>query len=98
MGLSWMLGGNGLAQRRETLLRRLAGRVQRYVGLSIERGPALEYTPQILHRLVVPGHRTAASFCLGSRFRNWVVRVSSTASPDSSASSSIRGKSRADAI
>jgi len=34
----------------------------------------------------------------GSRFRNCVVRVSSTASPDSSASSSVKGKLRADAI
>src|SRR5712691_5670581 len=58
MGLSWILGGDSLAQRRETLLRRLAGRVHRDVGLSIEHGPAVEYTPQILHRLVVPSHWT----------------------------------------
>src|SRR5712691_4183117 len=61
MGLSWILGGDSLAQRRETLLRRLAGRVHRDVGLSIEHGPAVEYTPQILHRLVVPGHRTGVA-------------------------------------
>src|SRR6267378_1365226 len=56
-----MLGGDSLAQRRETLLRRLAGRVHRDVGLSIEHGPAIEYTPQILHCLVVPGHRTGVA-------------------------------------
>src|SRR5258708_20173943 len=56
-----MLDGDSLAQRRETLLRRLAGRVHRDVGLSIERGPAVEYTPQILHRLIVPGHRTGVA-------------------------------------
>src|SRR5947207_14574357 len=53
-----MLGSDCLAQRRETLLRRLAGRVHRDVGLSVKHGPAVEYTPQILHRLVVPGHGT----------------------------------------
>src|SRR2546430_6348356 len=56
-----MLGSDCLAQRRETLLRRLAGRVHRDVSLSIEHGPAVEYTPQILHRLVVPGHGTGVT-------------------------------------
>src|SRR5260221_4767798 len=71
MGLSWMLGGDGLAQRRETLLRRLAGRVHRDVSLSIEHGPAVEYTPQILHRLVVPGHR--AGFALRDHARHMLL-------------------------
>src|SRR2546429_506846 len=56
-----MLGSDCLAQRRETLLRRLAGRVYRDVGLSIKHGPAVEYTPQILHRLVAPGHGTGVT-------------------------------------
>src|SRR5205809_4882560 len=61
--MEWLLvlGGDCLAQRRETLLRRLAGRVHRDVGLSIEHGPPVEYTPQILHRLVVPGHGTGVA-------------------------------------
>src|SRR5881409_1008678 len=68
MGWLLVLGGDCLAQRRETLLRRLAGRVHRDVGLSIEHGPPVEYTPQILHRLVVPCHRTGVA--LGDHARH----------------------------
>src|SRR5215470_11350949 len=50
------LGGHRLAQFRQALLDRLSRGVHDDVRLSVEHRAALEYAPQILHRLVVPGH------------------------------------------
>src|SRR6266850_2425924 len=60
MGLSWMLGGNGLAQRRETLLRRLAGRVHRDVGLPIEQKNLRETGARLALDLAVELDKTRA--------------------------------------